>query len=693
MKFIWDHDITKESLKIWARNSHLLCMKHFFWKPEPSQSGLRGLKSSLLSSMLEQAPDLLDVLIPDAKDDGVSYEKLAQALDLLLRSPQALDQYRIFLLIDGLDEFDEERNAEDYYDLVHLIQTWASQSEGKVKICVSSREYEAFITMAGHQKIRLQKLTREDIQAYVSERLTSHPRFSQLETSCKKLAKRLHSEYDTGHTCNPHCLIGHIVEVSDGVFLWVRLVMVQVRKCLSADSSLRKICDLVDLQPKPLTDFIKHMLDSILPLYQREAYILLSIMHGYASFPEDMRVSLQGASYLSDQLDRAGTTLLSQQSGPGDLILPSQEADWRVLTPEEITARFNGLLEVSDRRDYFRGTISILNFTHRSIIEVLRDNLDAKLAQHGITQIELGNWLCRILLGELKAVFQPLRDVGLPLALGYLNIRLTGLFYFLKDKSLLGEPSIMRQLDRVEETCLIFQFGSPQPSEEDWQRYCSWNQSLNRHRLYFSFLILATSLAYVEALPWIEKRLGNVPKRGHLASILLFMCTKEWKCKSIHSEYSGIYAYLTALLERGFVGVDLLDGEQKAHVSKHGCHTTEPWVNYIGLLLTSNSPSHNFWANTELWLDQGANPRIRLVDGSGSESPSISVKINGKWLRQTKIMWLNNRVDERGLRGTLKECIARSNAPNKQRLLELVDRNTEMIEAEEAADAAVDTIS
>ncbi|KAI0842505.1 hypothetical protein F5Y06DRAFT_257795 [Hypoxylon sp. FL0890] len=80
----------------------------------------------------------------------------------------------IFILIDGLDDFDESRNAEDYYDLVQLIQNRTSQSEGKVKICVSSREFEAFATISRHQRIRLQNPTEEDIRTYVTERLKTH---------------------------------------------------------------------------------------------------------------------------------------------------------------------------------------------------------------------------------------------------------------------------------------------------------------------------------------------------------------------------------------------------------------------------------------------------------------------------------------------------------------------------------------
>ncbi|KAI1380573.1 hypothetical protein F4677DRAFT_440907 [Hypoxylon crocopeplum] len=176
MKFIWRHEVTKAMLRKWAGQSRLLSMRYFFWKPSPSQNGLRSLKCSLLKSALEQAPELMKVFFPGSSNHGAWLdtrmaggtseieEQISQAFDLFMSSPQTLGSYKVFLLIDGLDEFDEDSNTEDYYDLVRVIRTWTSQSDGKVKACVSSREYEAFTTITRNQKIRLQNLTRKDMQ-------------------------------------------------------------------------------------------------------------------------------------------------------------------------------------------------------------------------------------------------------------------------------------------------------------------------------------------------------------------------------------------------------------------------------------------------------------------------------------------------------------------------------------------------
>lgn len=689
MKFIWDHNITKAMLKEWAGGSKLLCMKYFFWKPEPGQSGLRGFKSSLMSSMLEQAPSLLDTLAPEPMGDCISYEQLSQAFDLLLKSPQTLDAYRVFLLIDGLDEFDEERNPEDHHDLVRLIQTWASQSEGKVKICVSSREYEAFIAMERHQKMTLQNLTRKDIKTYVTERLKSHPRFPQLREYCQKTTMRLHEDCGKflSNACDPDCLVEHIVSVSDGVFLWVRLVMVQVRKCLSADINLHNIWEHVDSQPKPLTDFIKHMLNTILPLHQRQAYILLSIMHRYELAGKDIQVPLGGASYLCNELDQHNATSLN---GRGVAL---QEAESRILTQEEIIARFNGLIEVSDK-NYLIIKLPILIFSHRSIVEILRDNLDAKLMEHDITQIELGTWACHMALRESNHFFKFLSQERDNLYFGnkYLRVRLLDFLLFLRDRDLFKDPSVPQLLDLVEDTCLTLQLGSGRYSDQHWEELSFKVGTHDFYVDYFSFLGLTMSFGYVEALPWILKVLSKIPKRGHLVYILLWECmpellwVKNWGRNTSH-------VFLMALLERGFIGIDLIHNEQDARAVTCGYHTAKSWIAYVRRMLKIESQNNNDWAIVELWLDRGANPRIYQALGE----LYANVEIDGKWrwIKTTRRGYLLDfESHERDDKVMLRDFIARSDAPNKARLLELVDRNEHMIEVGQAADVpqeALDT--
>ncbi|KAI1380572.1 hypothetical protein F4677DRAFT_191121 [Hypoxylon crocopeplum] len=99
------------------------------------------------------------------------------------------------------------------------------------------------------------------------------------------------------------------------------------------------------------------------------------------------------------------------------------------------------------------------------------------------------------------------------------------------------------------------------------------------------------------------------------------------------------------------------------------------------------------WIVMELWLDHWANPRITLV-GRWSGSNSILMKIDGKWLQVHEPGRIIDVPDEEiSARGWMLECggrlrdlVARSHAHNKERLLELIDRNTAIMDAEEEAD-------
>ncbi|XDG04563.1 hypothetical protein ABKA04_004178 [Annulohypoxylon sp. FPYF3050] len=192
MKLIWNRRVTKEKLEEWAGQSRLLCLKYFFWRHGSGQNGLQDLRRSLFRSALEQSRELLELLLPRLSeyntmlDEYLDNDEIRQACERLMSDPRVLEQHKIFLLIDGLDEFDEERNAEDYDDLVRIIQCWTSQPEGKIKACVSSREYTAFRNITHVQKFRLQNLTRKDMQIFVTKRLNEHPQFPKLRDACER---------------------------------------------------------------------------------------------------------------------------------------------------------------------------------------------------------------------------------------------------------------------------------------------------------------------------------------------------------------------------------------------------------------------------------------------------------------------------------------------------------------------------
>ncbi|KAI1642011.1 uncharacterized protein F4817DRAFT_363355 [Daldinia loculata] len=703
MKFIWKHELTKDMLIKWAGTSQLLCLKYFFWSTS-HQDGLLGLKCSLLRSSLEQAPELMEQLFPDSNGldkkatTSINHEEISRAVNLLISNPFILERYRIFILMDGLDEFDEKKHAEDYHDLVRLIQNWTFLSGMRVKVCISSREYEAFVAISRHQRIRLHNLTRQDIQAYVTERLETHSRFSELQKSCARRRGNLCG--DSSHRrCSTQSLVNHIVDIAEGIFLWVRLAMLEVRKFLNSDYDIDRVWKYIDTRPKPLLDYLKHMLDSISDVHQKEAYIILAINNTYASMTHPTQVSILGASYVSEKLSRDAKEPHSEQLNSIDSEL--QRNDWHIFKREQIHARFNGLLELS--KDHSLGWgfelrhPLVLTFTHRSIIEILQNDIDTKLLKHRITKPELVNWACQLFLGEVILSRNKLVDLKYPY---YCICRARFLAAFFENLNFTGEPSIERRLDQIEDTCLKLQFGTPYPPPTVFWSFDIRTRSFPECPYYCSFLLTASSFGLTAILPWILRRMNNVPKRSHLETDLV------WYCMAGHYKYrsgSGNITLMAEFLRNGFVGSDLRDTEARVQVSKHGCHTTMPWIYWVAHVIHREVRRKDTWTMMELWLENGANPRIQLhcvIERSYGiklvevhTHCGVVVKINGRHIShytgERLLPESDNRfaplyLSQKPL--TLRDFVISSDAYNKQRLLELIDHNTALLEADEAAE-------
>jgi hypothetical protein len=142
MKFICRDPRTKQSLELWCDGDKLVFGKFFFWKPgTPMQRSLKGLMRSLLHSILEQVPELIEHTFPSAwKEVGqvpwnvpcninFSLPDIEEAFVLLTKDEKLYESRRFCFFIDGLDEFDEVNGLDPeqtcYTDLIKLLSTWA----------------------------------------------------------------------------------------------------------------------------------------------------------------------------------------------------------------------------------------------------------------------------------------------------------------------------------------------------------------------------------------------------------------------------------------------------------------------------------------------------------------------------------------------------------------------------------------
>ncbi|KAI1818296.1 hypothetical protein GGS20DRAFT_350263 [Poronia punctata] len=259
MKFFCRHPKTEELLGKWAGDKELLFPKFFFWRlGTKDQKSISGLVRSLLHQILCSKPQLARQLFqPEVRSRIVrGYHKRSDAVlepDQIMKAFSRLVEIsmspserpdvsgmRICLFIDGLDEYDNTMHRQTYEELVNSLQTWVRGSNGNVKICVSSRPEAAFMeTLDKSLRIMLHDLTRRDIRLFVEQRLRQH---------------RVFLKYDAGK-CED--LIDRIQESTQGVFLYVNILVKELEICLDDRCSISQLFTIVDQTPKGWDDFIE----------------------------------------------------------------------------------------------------------------------------------------------------------------------------------------------------------------------------------------------------------------------------------------------------------------------------------------------------------------------------------------------------------------------------------------------------
>ncbi|RYP73040.1 hypothetical protein DL769_004315 [Monosporascus sp. CRB-8-3] len=148
--------------------------------------------------------------------------------------------YKFAFFIDGLDEFygDHTKMAAWLQDLSKL---------DNVHLCVSSRPEQEFEdAFSKTPSLRLQDLTRPDIEHYARSRLTNHIGFLEL------------SERDPDYAEH---LIDNITDKAEGVFLWVRFVVDSLLDGLAKGDRVTDLQEILDSLPTELESLFERILE------------------------------------------------------------------------------------------------------------------------------------------------------------------------------------------------------------------------------------------------------------------------------------------------------------------------------------------------------------------------------------------------------------------------------------------------
>lgn len=218
MKHISDHPRTLSSLSTWAKDRKLVIASHYFWfLGSRIEKSFEGLLKSILYKVLEECQESMPIVCPDRWADEMSgrdsrnvpwsYTELQDSILMLTKQHiRSGDQDVCFcFFIDGLDEYDGDHHK--------VTQTLLALTTGtSIKVCASSRPWNVFHDAFESSKLcgnwmELHLFTKGDIATVVEQEIGD------------TLAQRF-----PGDEGSP-LLVAELVDRSQGVFLWVALVI------------------------------------------------------------------------------------------------------------------------------------------------------------------------------------------------------------------------------------------------------------------------------------------------------------------------------------------------------------------------------------------------------------------------------------------------------------------------------------
>ncbi|KAK8199023.1 uncharacterized protein BKA78DRAFT_300874 [Phyllosticta capitalensis] len=257
MKFLFEHPALRTYLDIWSNGEAYATASFFFYKRGQNlQKSLEGLLRSLLYQLLQQVPEVFAILQRWERVPGTwTAGKLRRAFTECMN--EIPSKVRIFLCIDGLDEYVTAENANqstetgnsqqnDQLEIADFICSFA-QKTSRLKLCVSSRPYEEFRDRFDFaQTLRLQDLTEQDIIAYIDhgfDTINERRWESTLATEEDfKLCRR-----SFGRDLSPREVLRELIaERSSGVFLWVQLIVRRIRDQIFDKIKLMELVESVE---------------------------------------------------------------------------------------------------------------------------------------------------------------------------------------------------------------------------------------------------------------------------------------------------------------------------------------------------------------------------------------------------------------------------------------------------------------
>lgn len=300
MKFLSRHPKTQALLSEWAGGKPVILASHYFWHAGTRSSlekNEEGLYRDLLYQITNSSPGLIPILLPDRwssckkpvyRQPEWTTKELLTGLHLL----STISDTVFVMFVDGLDEC---HPPSEHSTLLSELQQLSSPSN--VKLCVSSRPWKPFEPRLGllDRCLTMQNLTYGDMVEFIIENLCDDVRgagvdvvwseccdflgdspdehvasaseqpYQDLTGMESEARERSEAENKPVSNQSPSTNVpvalqkfaSKIASRSEGVFLWVRLVLRDLREEIFAGRSLSELGAFLEEVPSGLLEYYK----------------------------------------------------------------------------------------------------------------------------------------------------------------------------------------------------------------------------------------------------------------------------------------------------------------------------------------------------------------------------------------------------------------------------------------------------
>ena len=341
---------------------------------------MNGLLRSLLHDLYTQGPQLIQhsaswrwratwfgaTSLPEWSHTELfnTFRSLTEAV--------AISNSCMFLLVDGLDEFDGSEAERD--ELIELLK--AVGAFPCVKLCTSSRPWTAFESaFESGPNLRLEKLTQGDISLYVNKKFQKLRAFQDLTLL---------------HSVGCQALTQNIVIKAQGVFLWVYLVVASLSRGMEDGLGMAQLHEKLEEMPGDLETYFRQIILAVPERYRPVAASYFALM---------MNVHRSISPLTLSSFFIEGPDLAQSYCQPAIL-----EAAKRV-TARRLESHCGGLLQISERPQCGIYRHEYVDLLHRTVRDFLRlKDIQLIVQANSPPALELLPILCGSVLAQLETI-------------------------------------------------------------------------------------------------------------------------------------------------------------------------------------------------------------------------------------------------------------------------------------------------